>query len=206
MVLTRSQVMSRIRCRDTKPELQLRRALWAAGLRYRLQYNLPGKPDVVFVKSRLALFLDGCFWHGCPRHYSGPATRQDFWKTKLRKNVLRDLAVEDALALENWRTMRIWQHDLKFIDDIVSKIKTVLSPSGTFAMDNRPLQGVSEATVPYGSAPPESDWWQCPCGSKDVRVISLNAPGSLRPTSKKRPERAELVCRFCRNTWFAVFG
>lgn len=203
MVLTRSEVMSRIRCRDTKPELQLRRALWASGLRYRLQYKITGKPDLVFVKSRLAIFLDGCFWHGCPLHYSGPGTRQDFWKTKLRKNVLRDLAVEDALASEGWRIMRIWQHDLKFIDDIVFRIETALCQFKPYAIENGPGQGVSEATVRYGTGPVESDWWLCPCGSKDVRVIALSGPGSLRPTSKKRPDQAELVCRSCRNTWTA---
>lgn len=203
MVLTRSEVMSRIRSKNTKPELVLRKALWASGLRYRLYYDIPGKPDLVFVKPRLAVFLDGCFWHGCPLHYSGPGTRQDFWKAKLRRNVLRDMDVEDELANADWRTIRIWQHDLKFIDDIVSRIQTILSESETYTFDNPQAQGVSEATVGYGSEPVESDWWQCPCGSLDVRVVELSGPGSLRPTSQKHPDHAELICRTCRNTWTA---
>ena len=206
MVLTRSEVMSRIRSRDTKPELLLRRALWAEGLRYRLRYDISGKPDLVFVKPRVAVFLDGCFWHGCPLHYSGPGSRQDFWKTKLKKNVLRDMAVEDILTSENWRVIRIWQHDLKHMDDIVSRIKTVLRPSDAYTINTPSGHGVSEATVRYGYGPAESEWWRCPCGSEDVRVISLSGPGSLNPTSKKRPDLAELVCRSCRNTWTAKVG
>jgi DNA mismatch endonuclease (patch repair protein) len=68
--LSRCENISRIRGRDTGPEIRLRKALWRAGMRYRLRYDLPGRPDLTFVGARLAVFVDGCFWHGCPVHYS----------------------------------------------------------------------------------------------------------------------------------------
>lgn len=204
--LTRSENMSRIRSRDTKPELVLRKALWAAGCRYRLYYNLPGRPDLVFLRSRLAVFTDGCFWHGCPIHYSAPGTNQDFWKNKLRKNVLRDMATDDALTSDNWKILRIWEHELKDTDEIVLKIKRILNqPVETYITNNQIAGGISETTAQYGyeSSYPDNDklWWNCACGSKDVRVLSLTGPGSLRPNSKKCPDCAELICRKCRTVW-----
>ncbi|HYO69174.1 MAG TPA: very short patch repair endonuclease, partial [Archangium sp.] len=87
MGLTRSEQMSRIRGKDTSPERLLRSALWRAGLRFRLQSRTPyGRPDVVFSKARVAVFIDGCFWHGCPDHYVRPRTRNDFWSSKLLEN------------------------------------------------------------------------------------------------------------------------
>ncbi len=198
--------MSRIRSRDTKPELILRKALWAAGCRYRLYYKIPGRPDIVFLKQRLAVFSDGCFWHGCPIHYSAPGTNQDFWKDKLRKNVLRDMAADDALTSDNWKILRIWQHDLKDINEIVLKIKKILDqPVETYITSSQTFEGVSEATARYGSESDHSDndilWWHCACGSRDVRVVSVSGTGSLRPSSKKRPDYAELICRKCRKVW-----
>ncbi len=88
--LTRSQQMSRIRGGNTNPERIVARALWAAGLRYRLRLSrLAGRPDIVFTGARLAVFIDGCFWHGCPEHYVRPRSRSVFWRRKLRENVAR---------------------------------------------------------------------------------------------------------------------
>lgn len=78
----RSRCMSHVRGKDTKPELLLRRALWKKGLRYRLFNKLPGRPDILFIRKRVAIFVDGCFWHGCPEHGTQPRSNADFWKKK----------------------------------------------------------------------------------------------------------------------------
>ncbi len=113
MGLTRSQQMSRIRARDTKPELALRKALWRAGLRYRVHARTPiGRPDIVFPGPRVAVFVDGCFWHGCPAHYVRPRSSTAFWSEKLATNVRRD--TEQTRRLENlgWRVCRVWEHEV----------------------------------------------------------------------------------------------
>lgn len=115
-VLTKSQrsnCMSRIKDRDTKPELQLRRALWARGLRYRLRYKLEGKPDMVLVTHKIAIFVDGCFWHGCPEHYREPRTRSEFWRAKIDRNKLRDDEVNRLLSSKGWRVLRFWEHTVQ---------------------------------------------------------------------------------------------
>src|SRR5215472_4557240 len=104
-VLTREQrsyCMSRIRGRDTSPELLLRKQCWALGLRYRTTSRLIGKPDMVFGRQRVAVFVDGCFWHGCPQHYQAPMASHEFWRSKLEKNRRRDVVVNDSLAAEGW--------------------------------------------------------------------------------------------------------
>ncbi len=113
MTLTRSQNMARIKSKDTKPELLLRRALWRQGLRYRLQYRIENiRPDIVFVKARVALFIDGCQWHGCPEHYVRPRTNQVFWDQRLRVNAERDTKQTVLLRATGWIPYRIWEHDI----------------------------------------------------------------------------------------------
>jgi DNA mismatch endonuclease, patch repair protein len=113
MGLTRSEQMARIRGTNTSPELTLRRALWARGLRYRLHARTPaGKPDVVFSASRVAVFIDGCFWHGCPLHYARPRSREDFWSAKLVENVERDARQAGLLESAGWRVVRLWEHEV----------------------------------------------------------------------------------------------
>ena len=106
----RRRNMSAIRGKDTKPEMIVRRALHAAGLRYRLHGNLPGKPDLVFPGRRAVIFVHGCFWHGhdCPM-FKLPATRQDFWREKIERNRARDAENEAALRRLDWRVMTIWE-------------------------------------------------------------------------------------------------
>lgn len=116
--------MSRIRGRDTKPEVLLRKALWETGLRYRLNYKLTGKPDLVFVGKRIAVFVDGCFWHGCPDHCQAPATNKRFWKEKLARNKTRDKDVNEALSAQGWSVLRFWEHDIK--ENLESCVKRVL--------------------------------------------------------------------------------
>jgi DNA mismatch endonuclease (patch repair protein) len=105
--------MSRIRGRDTTPELQLRKSLWAAGIRYRLRSKLPGRPDLVFARARVVVFVDGCFWHGCPEHYNKPESRADFWHRKHLRNAVRDREVNELLKSQGWMVLRFWEHELK---------------------------------------------------------------------------------------------
>ncbi len=111
----RSRNMRAIRRVDTKPEAALRSALHRAGRRFRkdLRIELVGlrvRPDIVFTRLRVAVFVDGCFWHVCPDHGREPRSNADYWSPKLRGNVERDRAQTKALELEGWRVVRIWQH------------------------------------------------------------------------------------------------
>ncbi len=124
---TRSAVMSRIRSRDTKPEMAVRRALHAAGLRYRLhRKGLPGRPDLVFPGRRIALFVHGCFWHqhGC-RLSHAPASRLEYWGPKLRRNKERDAGNAKALEATGWVVMQIWECETRmpaFLADLAERI------------------------------------------------------------------------------------
>ena len=107
--------MSRIRGRDTKPEMQIRRGLHALGLRFRLQdRKLPGRPDLVLPKYRTAVFVHGCFWHAhCCALSKLPATRQDFWKQKLEGNAARDTKSIAALQTDGWNVLVVWECALR---------------------------------------------------------------------------------------------
>lgn len=114
----RSAQMSRIRARDTKPEMRVRRALHAAGLRYRLHAkDLPGKPDLVFRGRRIALFVHGCFWHQHPdpscKLSRMPKSKLDFWRPKLEGNRLRDEKNRSALEAEGWIVIEVWECETK---------------------------------------------------------------------------------------------
>ena len=109
----RSWLMSRIRSQETCPEMLLRKALWTAGLRYRLKSKLPGKPDLVFPSAKVAVFIDGCFWHGCPVHGKIPKSNQGFWVKKFTKNIARDLAANAALTALGWQALRFWEHEIE---------------------------------------------------------------------------------------------
>jgi DNA mismatch endonuclease (patch repair protein) len=108
----RSRLMARVRQRDTKPELMLRRSLHRLGLRYRVNdRRLPGSPDLVFPSRRSVIFVHGCFWHdhaGC-RLATKPKTRADFWRDKFRANKKRDQRNYGALFAEEWRVLVIWE-------------------------------------------------------------------------------------------------
>ena len=105
--------MSRVKGRDTKPEVAFRKELWREGLRYRLRYKVFGRPDIVFPGPKVAVFVDGCFWHGCPEHYRPPKTRTEWWKDKIAGNKKRDGEVTARLEAEGWQVLRFWTHDLK---------------------------------------------------------------------------------------------
>jgi|SRR5208283_2356351 len=110
----RSYIMSRIRGKNTGPEVKLRKLLYSKGIRgYRIHYDLPGKPDVVFVRKRIAIFVDGCFWHKCPSCFRKPKTRTQFWIKKINKNVNRDKKTNQVLSELGWTVIRIWEHEIK---------------------------------------------------------------------------------------------
>lgn len=104
------------RSSGTMPELRLRRALHARGLRYRVNLAIRldrrvVRPDIVFPRLRIAIFVDGCFWHSCPEHGTQPKTNTRYWSAKLERNVSRDREVDLALADALWRSVRAWEHE-----------------------------------------------------------------------------------------------
>lgn len=105
--------MSQIKGKDTQPEIILRKALSSAGLKgYRLHYKLPGRPDIVFPKKKITVFIDGCFWHKCPKCFIKPETNKSFWNKKIDTNVKRDGIVNSELKEKGWKVIRIWEHEL----------------------------------------------------------------------------------------------
>lgn len=112
---TRSRMMSGITGKDTQPELLIRRALHAAGYRYRLHDTaLPGKPDLVFVSRRAVIFVNGCFWHGHHCHlFKWPGTRRQWWRDKINGTRRRDRRALRLLTQDQWRVLTIWECALK---------------------------------------------------------------------------------------------
>jgi len=116
---------------DTKPELALRRALHGLGYRYRKDFRLDldggvrVRPDIVFTARKVAVFVDGCFWHCCPEHGSQPASNTWYWEPKLRRNVARDRAADAALDQAGWTVMRFWEHES--IESAVAEVVGVLA-------------------------------------------------------------------------------
>ena len=110
-----SQRMACVRKKGTRCEIELRRVLHACGLRYRVQAPLLSKPrrvvDVVFPTARIAVFVDGCFWHGCPEHTSWPKTNADFWRSKIETNRARYADTDQRLGSLGWKTIRVWEHE-----------------------------------------------------------------------------------------------
>ncbi|ESX18242.1 MULTISPECIES: very short patch repair endonuclease [unclassified Mesorhizobium] len=124
---TRSRMMAGIQGKNTIPELMLRKALHAKGIRYRLHYaKLPGRPDIVFPRFKSVCFVHGCFWHrhpGC-RFATTPATRPEFWQTKFASNVARDHRNRDELMAIGWRVATVWECALqrKDLDPVVTTL------------------------------------------------------------------------------------
>ena len=107
--------LTHVRRIDTVAEIRLRRTLYARGLRYRLHVPLLAKPrrasDIVFRRKRLAIFVDGCFWHGCLKHGTSSNSNADFWRDKIETNKRRDLNTNKRLATAVWRVLRVWKHE-----------------------------------------------------------------------------------------------
>jgi DNA mismatch endonuclease (patch repair protein) len=120
--------------RDTMPEVALRSELHRRGLRFRkdLPVRVSGRvvrPDVAFTRARLAVFVDGCFWHACPVHGNQPRVNTDYWRPKLAGNVARDRSVDTALAAAGWRVIRAWEHEL--VSVVANRIEAALRGSST---------------------------------------------------------------------------
>lgn len=107
--------MQAIRRTDTKPEIAVRKLLHAAGKRYRVDYapepSLRRRADIVFTRQRVAVFIDGCFWHGCPEHFRQPSANPDYWGPKLTQNRERDIDTTTRLLAAGWTVMRFWEHE-----------------------------------------------------------------------------------------------
>lgn len=155
--------MSRIRGRDTKPEMQLRRGLHAAGLRFRLHVStLPGRPDIVMPRYRAAILVHGCFWHGhdC-RLFKMPATRREFWTQKISDNRARDKRSTEALQRAGWRVMTVWECSLKgahrrpAFEIIGSCVAFVLGGSLAEEVTGRPMKGTDANPGPVTNLRPE---------------------------------------------------
>lgn len=132
------------RSRDTQPELAVRRLLHAAGLRYRVAIRpvptLPRRADIVFTKSRIAVFIDGCFWHGCPQHGSRRfGTNSEYWTAKIARNKARDADTTDQLQRFGWTVLRYWEHADTFevAGSIADRVHRGLEESGQGADDAR---------------------------------------------------------------------
>jgi DNA mismatch endonuclease, patch repair protein len=107
-----ARTMRRMGRADTAPELALRRELTRAGLRYRLhRRDLPGRPDISLGPARVAIFVDGCFWHACPEHCVMPKANREFWAEKLAANRARDKSKDDALIEMGWLPLHVWEHE-----------------------------------------------------------------------------------------------
>ncbi|WP_257667300.1 very short patch repair endonuclease [Parapedobacter tibetensis] len=130
----RSYIMSRIRSKDTKPELLLRKALWAQGIRYRTHSkDLPGRPDVVIKKYRLAIFIDGEFWHGHQWEKTKGRIRsnKDFWVAKIERNMARDKENNEALIAMGYTVFRFWGEDIrKNLRQCVNQIQLYIEAAG----------------------------------------------------------------------------
>jgi len=124
----RSEIMSKVRNKDSEIEVAFRKKLWNTGIRYRknvIKYF--GKPDLVLKKYKIAIFIDSCFWHGCKKHGSMPQVRRKFWKKKIERNKQRDKEVSRYYKKIGWNIIRIWEHEIKKSStQIILKIKNSL--------------------------------------------------------------------------------
>ncbi|MFA4828329.1 MAG: very short patch repair endonuclease [Thermodesulfovibrionales bacterium] len=111
----RSRIMASVKSRDTKStELKFISILKEKGITgWRRNYQLTGKPDLVFPRLKIAVFIDGCFWHGCPSHCRMPSSNVKYWNNKIGKNKIRDKQITKALKMKSWKIIRIWEHGIK---------------------------------------------------------------------------------------------
>ena len=177
----RSANMRAIRRTDTKPELALRQALHRMGYRFRKDYRLDldsgarVRPDIAFTARKVAIFVDGCFWHACPEHGSKPSVNQGYWTPKLARNVARDRAADAALELAGWQVIRLWEHVP--LGDAVAAVVTALGPhqplgpTATLGPRQPPVP-----TAPLGPRQPPVP--TAPLGPRQPRG-PLAEPGSL---------------------------
>jgi DNA mismatch endonuclease (patch repair protein) len=142
---------------DTKPELALRHALHRLGYRYRKDYRLDldggrrVRPDIVFTARKLAVFVDGCFWHACPEHGSKPKNNEWYWSPKLVRNVERDQLNDTSLKLAGWTVVRLWEHVP--VDEAVAAVVGALTAAGATAKASPATQSSSAAQLGRAAEP-----------------------------------------------------
>lgn len=147
--MNRSEMMSRIGPKNTKPEMIIRKGLHSLGFRYRLhQKSLPGCPDLVLKKHHTAIFIQGCFWHahdGC-RFFRLPKTNTEFWAKKLESNRLRDMNVTNSLLQSGWRVLKIWECAIR-----VMPINKILELIASWLIGNYKYGSFSEAVIQFNN-------------------------------------------------------
>ncbi len=130
----RTRTMRAVKSNDSKMEIKFRSALWRSGLRfYKNVKSLSGKPDIVFPKKKVVIFLDSCFWHGCPEHLRMPKSNLDYWQPKIERNKKRDSEINAYYSENNWQIFRIWEHELKTnFDNQVSEVARAVRRSQNY--------------------------------------------------------------------------
>ncbi|MGP8317844.1 very short patch repair endonuclease, partial [Bacillus subtilis] len=130
----RSNTMKAVKSKNTKIEKVVSKEIWGRGIRFRKNVkNLEGKPDIAIKKYKIVIFIDSCFWHGCPLHGRIPKSNVEFWNNKIKRNIERDKSINQYYRRKGWNILRIWEHDLnkkKFsqtIDEIEEWIKIIKS-------------------------------------------------------------------------------
>lgn len=124
----RSLIMSRIKGKDTKAEIVFRKMLFARGLRYRLHYSIDGRPDIAMPSKKVAIFIDGCFWHKCPKCFRPPKSRINYWEPKIQRNLDRDKRTNATLKAKGWKIIRVWEHEV--YEDHQKPLKRILVALG----------------------------------------------------------------------------
>ncbi len=125
---TRSYIMSRVKSKNTELEKSVRKALTARKVRYRISNGKHfGKPDLLFMGKKTAVFIDSCFWHGCSEHCRLPVANGEYWKTKIERSMVRDQLVDEYYREKGWTVIRIWGHDLKKQKSIEEKADEIVS-------------------------------------------------------------------------------
>ncbi|MGF7534725.1 very short patch repair endonuclease [Bacillus mexicanus] len=130
----RSNTMKAVKSKNTKIEKVVSKEIWRRGIRFRKNVkDLKGKPDIAIKKYKIVIFIDSCFWHGCPLHGRIPKSNVEFWNNKIKRNIERDKSINQHYTRKGWNILRIWEHDLnkkKFsqkIDEIEEWIKIIKS-------------------------------------------------------------------------------
>jgi DNA mismatch endonuclease, patch repair protein len=179
----RSANMRANRRTDTKPEMALRRALHGQGFRYRKDYRLDleggrVRPDIAFTARRVAVFVDGCFWHACPEHGTKPASNTWYWGPKLARNVERDRAADAALAAAGWQVVRVWEHVP--LDAAVATVVAALTPGTAPAAPDSPVP--AEDAAPEAGRPSADALAQDTAAARTAAVAALaDAPLAAPP-------------------------
>lgn len=139
-----SRRMAKVRQKGTEAELALRRELHRSGLRYRINFEVLRKPrrvaDIIFPGLKIAVFVDGCFWHGCPQHATWPKQNSEFWRQKIETNRARDADTDARLRALNWTVIRIWEHE----SPVVAAEKVSLLVAQAKAMISKPLSNLDQ--------------------------------------------------------------